>query len=835
MKQALTSTALFITFLLVTASLQAQFTYQDTYKWDGVPTHLVTSDTDCNAAFIAKIGLTLPERRPVPIYNPRLLADGRPETITLSADADVWITFIDEGASYRNALGYYTYKTGTPPATAPAEKDITIIFPNASKPGAGGGLNTGSKVYLGKFSANTSIAFALIVDGWNDVNVNNKKGILYANAAFNPEKADSLKKHTVLLNDDKTGKLIIGFEDTRRDDAHCDNDFNDVLFYATVNARSSVAHNDSIPNLVADGNVVYSGNSGGLESKSLGDIIGKRMLNKYKTVGNMAVNYSFMPKLINNSKYSTLGVTTPVSINNITISSIMPERVYDSGYTAYVTSPTDITSFTNATDVNSIDFVKGSSCKAVAFATKSIGAVYAHTKPVCDRLRGSQILSVENFTLQNLTFVRYAVKRSSGNIEYATSFSIGTAAGRNSFSFQSNWLTKDYENDEAMYNYQLWASAPYLVTDMMIEVLNKLNAIAPVKTMATPSVLPAAYIKAAQRNNGNLQLIINNASAVTSGSFEIDEKANEYADIKTKVYPFTMTANGVSVININANDIYEHNIRMVINGKTQDLLYMSDGNWAIDYDRNATSVSSFTVSNATADSYTTDLPLYRNIHVEATTATYVSLYKLLKGGGATQDLSGYKTLNFSASGGNNLRITVLKNSIANWNDQYTISIPLAVESKDYSISLADLKSALNEASMDLSDVTTVIFSVEIPSGATTAINANFSNIGFSKTEKAIITAQPTTTSQEVQVYPNPSNGRFTLTFQSDSQRAYTLRITDISTGRTISTKVITAIKGSNLVSVDIANQITAGSICVLSMADGEGSFNFTNKKILFRK
>lgn len=89
MKQTLTSIALFITLLMASISLKAQFTYQDTYKWDGVPTNLVTSDTDCNAVFIAKIGLTLPERRAVPVYNSRLLADGRPETITVSADADV--------------------------------------------------------------------------------------------------------------------------------------------------------------------------------------------------------------------------------------------------------------------------------------------------------------------------------------------------------------------------------------------------------------------------------------------------------------------------------------------------------------------------------------------------------------------------------------------------------------------------------------------------------------------------------------------------------------------------------------------------------------------------
>ncbi len=834
MKQILTNFTFTIAFLVSSLCSLAQFRYQDTYRWDAVPTNLVTSDADCNQAFITKIGLTLPESRPVPIYNPRLLTNGRPESISLSADADVWITFVDEGASYRNALGYYTYNTNTPPVKAPSEKDITIIFPNASKPGFGGGLNIGSKVYLGKFLAHTTIAFALVVDGWNNSNVTNTKGILYANAAFNPEAADSLKKHTIMLNDEATGKLIIGFEDVRRDTKQCDQDFNDLLFYATVNDRTSVENSDSIPNLVIDGKIVYSGNSGGLESKSLGDIIGKRLINKYKSGGNNEINYSVMPKLINQNKYATFGVSTPTNINNLTVASIMPQQVYDNGYTAFVTSPSDITTFTNAVDVNAVDFVKDSVCRAVAFATKSIGSIYSHTKPVCDRLRGAQIVSVENFTLQNLTFVRYAVKRPSGNIEYSTSFSIGTAAGRNSFSFQSNWLTKDYSNDETMYNFQLWATAPYLVTDMMLEVLNKLKAIAPIETMASSASLPAAYITSAVRNNGALKFTLKNLSSETIGSFEIDTKANEQADIITKVYQFTMTANGVSVANIDVNDAYEHNIRMVINGKVQDLLYMSDGNWAIDYDKKTTSVSRFTVSNQKATSYTTDMPLYRNVHIEATTSTYVSVYKLLKGGAATQDLSEFKSINFSANGGNNLRITILKNSIANWNDQYTISIPLADENKDYSINLSDFKSALNTTSIDLTDVTTVIFSIEISSGATTAINSNFSNIGFSRTANTTIAA-PTSTVQEVQVYPNPSNGKFNVAFQASASRSYTLIVTDISTGKAICSRKVDAVKGSNIASIDVTNQVSASSICVLSLVNEQGVFNFSNKKVMIRK
>lgn len=825
---------LFITSLTVLGKADAQFKYLDTYQWDGVPTNRVASDTECNADFIAKIALTLPEKRSVPTYSPKLLSTNCPKTISLSDEADVWITYVDEGANYKNALGFYTYNSNTPPTNAPAENDITIIFANTSNAGSGGGMGPGYKVYLGKFSANTTIAFALIVDGWNGSSVVNTNGILYANAAFNPEKEDSLKNHIVMVNDAPTGKLVIGFEDIRRDSINCDHDFNDVLFYATIKSRTSVEHSDSIPNLISDGKEVNTGNSGGLESKSLGDIIGKRLLNKYKVGGNLAINYSLMPKLTNKGKYATFGSNSTTDISTVRLASIMPTKVYDSGYTAYITSPNDITGFTNAVEVNAIDFVKDSICKAVAFATKSIGSIYAHTKPICDRLRGGQILNVESFTLQNLTFVRYTVKRSTGNIEYATSFSVGTAAGRKNFSFQSNWLTKDYQNDETMYNYQLWAAAPYLVTDMILEVLNKLKTIAPIEAMSSSALLPAAFIKAAQRHNGILQLTLNSLSKDSLVSFEVEEKSNEQAIANTTVYPFSITANGTTAISININDAYEHNIRLMVNGKLQDLLYMSDGNWSVDYDKNATSVTRFTVSNAEAETYSTDLPLYRNIHLEATTSTYVSIYKLLKGGGATQDLTSFKSINFTASGGNNLRITLLKNSIANWSNQYTLTIPLADESKDYSINLSDLKSALNAATMDLSDVTTIVFSIEIPSGQTTSVNANFSNVGFSKSEAAIVVKQASVM-QEVQVYPNPSNGKLSLSFSSSCQRVYVLSVTDISTGKTIFTQRIEAAKGNNLKSIDFSNRISTSSICVLSMVNEEGAFNFTNKKVIVRK
>ena len=49
-----------------------------------------------------------------------------------------------------------------PPSSIPVNKNITIIFPNVSGVGSGGGLNTGDKVKLGAFSAGTSIGWILL-------------------------------------------------------------------------------------------------------------------------------------------------------------------------------------------------------------------------------------------------------------------------------------------------------------------------------------------------------------------------------------------------------------------------------------------------------------------------------------------------------------------------------------------------------------------------------------------------------------------------------------------------------------------------------------------------
>jgi hypothetical protein len=184
-------------------------------------------------------------------YIDSLLPEGKSITKTslLSSNSDlnitqkseVYITFVTEGAGQLNTLGYYTYPTSAPPKKATDISKIVYMFPNASLDGwFGGGLQQGDKISIGTFEPGTSIGFVLLEGGWNSTKkeVSTTVNHFCSNEVLNPESDPNLKKHTVLLNYTKENKILIGFEDQIRTDPSCDNDFNDVIIYATIKPGS---------------------------------------------------------------------------------------------------------------------------------------------------------------------------------------------------------------------------------------------------------------------------------------------------------------------------------------------------------------------------------------------------------------------------------------------------------------------------------------------------------------------------------------------------------------------------------------------------------------------
>jgi len=123
----------------------------------GVPLYLEPVNDVIDQQFLNDINTSFPESQPVPIYNPHYLDPDNEYDFKLLEPSDVWVTFIHEGAGYRNVFGYYTYPLGNPPVSPQDIDTVRIIFPNVSFVGSGGGLVSGNKVYLGEFPQNTAI------------------------------------------------------------------------------------------------------------------------------------------------------------------------------------------------------------------------------------------------------------------------------------------------------------------------------------------------------------------------------------------------------------------------------------------------------------------------------------------------------------------------------------------------------------------------------------------------------------------------------------------------------------------------------------------------------
>ncbi len=248
------------------------------------------SATDTQRAFIDSevtvptgvstlIGTALPESREI---GTSFLSGTYDPNITLSAASNVFVTFMTEGAGYKNSLGYFTYTTD---GQTTHIVDRQLIFPNASfadpnKGWGGGELNTGDTVTLRDgngnvraFQSGEHIGFFLVQNAWNGSSVrgwsatnptipaetaaeNAAAGVFTTLDDLNPEVSTGhpeLARHVAMINFEGVpgfvggnNFLITGFEDQRRD-LGSDNDFNDVVVMIQSNPISAVQSGLDVP------------------------------------------------------------------------------------------------------------------------------------------------------------------------------------------------------------------------------------------------------------------------------------------------------------------------------------------------------------------------------------------------------------------------------------------------------------------------------------------------------------------------------------------------------------------------------------------------------------
>lgn len=178
---------------------------------------------------------------------PDLFASATQKHIIVQKDTYVYITFLDDLTSCTNSLCWYSYNESAPPQNADKLK-YDVVFPNISKTGEGGKLEAGYTKLLStdKFTKGTVISFFLLINGWNENQIDLTRPKYYTDSNLNYHNA---QQH-VLFKMSLLKYLVIGFEDgDYNDKANCDGDFNDVLFSVSDNSEGKEATSFNLTNI----------------------------------------------------------------------------------------------------------------------------------------------------------------------------------------------------------------------------------------------------------------------------------------------------------------------------------------------------------------------------------------------------------------------------------------------------------------------------------------------------------------------------------------------------------------------------------------------------------
>jgi len=191
---------------------------------EGVPDDV--DPTDPCETLMANISEMFPESVDVRNIHDDLFSDTAHLNIHVTEETPVFVSFIDEGAGWRNTFGYYTYPADNPPQSI-EDFEKLIVFPNVSKVGEGGGLDFGDRVQLGdeSFPAGTVIGFYIVAQGWKNGLTVDGVYTHYTDKLFN---IDQAQQSTLFISSD-CDDIVLTFEDIKVNSSSCDHDFNDII------------------------------------------------------------------------------------------------------------------------------------------------------------------------------------------------------------------------------------------------------------------------------------------------------------------------------------------------------------------------------------------------------------------------------------------------------------------------------------------------------------------------------------------------------------------------------------------------------------------------------
>ncbi|WP_370408610.1 DUF6923 family protein [Tenacibaculum dicentrarchi] len=531
------------------------------------------------------------------------------------------------------------------------------------------------------------------------------------------------------------------------------------------------------------------GNAGGLESNNrLSEQINKRNYNRTK--GNYKFDKKKAARVIKSKNYRKR-TSAVFNLNNfIPLNIINEDEVIES-------SPTDLISITNATEIYAVDYMKSGVSVASVLALKTENGVYEHTKYICDRLLGAELISVSTIDINGQQFIKSLIRNTDNTVEFVLSLSAKTVNNNANFEIESHWNLDKYQSDVPFYNFQIWSNSLddlYILAKEVIDLLAIEKPILSYKISPPPTV----FVRKGKYINGSLDLEIINTNASENIDFDAGFRITETSDLNKTNKRIFLEKNYITNTQIATGNLFDIGFRIGDGVNTPDDIFMSDGPWGIDDSQPNTKVIDYTVSANTLDFENTDFPIERNVALEVTTDTYFAVHRALTPRFKPVNLANYNSFNLTAKGTGNVEVTFIKQSIASWEEQFKATISVTENFEDYVIYFSDFKST-NGTELILNDITTIVFTMLSEQGTMVTKKINLENIRFSTSNKIVI-PESITEGNSLKAVPNPLEKISEIYFNTNQIATVRLVIYN-QLGRVVKEIPYTTIVGENKITL----------------------------------
>lgn len=452
-------------------------------------------------------------------------------------------------------------------------------------------------------------------------------------------------------------------------------------------------------------------------------------------------------------------------------------------------SPIDLINITNAVDVAGADYFFEDRRIATVLGIYSENGVYEHSKYICDRLDGSRLIDISYLFAYGGNFISYELINKEGNKEYAVSFAARLIDDK--FYIENHWNLHKFDKEANYYNFQVWGQSYPEIIALLDDILHRIHTTAPIENIEH-SEIPYVFVTHGEYQNGQLRLGIKNKNQTTSMQFSSSVRRTETGALEEINLDIELSPAYEQIISIETGPLYDLGGSLNFPDSPSDEIFLADGGWGIDTDNPDNLINSYEIAKDERDIMEDEYMVERSIEIKAKVKNYLNVYRSLDAKLNAQNLIEFDNLEFTARGTGQVQVTLVKESITEWTDQFNTVISLGQNEKPYILNIEDFSSSLG-SQLEMNDITMIVFTILGGTEYATDKVFNLSELSF--TNNIVSATEELERKISQGIYPNPINENASLFFMSNGDEA-SLEIYN-SYGVLVLNKILNTNKGEN--------------------------------------